>query len=419
MQNISAPDYFSKFNCIGAACEDTCCSGWGVSIDRETYHNYKRNKHKILAPVFKIAVQKVTPPTAGSQINFGFMQLKSNGACPFLEESQLCTIQKHLGAQALSQTCKNYPRLLSRFGAQKEIALGISCPEAARLVLLNPDPMQFVMIPHESDSKEIEQFSFKWPLTNKGDPSQIAVLNDFRALIVAILQFREINLGARLMLLGLLLEEASPVAHSRTFRHAAELSPTLASFACLLSYPDQVEAQFAKIKPNTLRKLEVLTQLIPDSLTVGASVRFRQCLLDAVEGLDAVTGSADSARTDALTRYTHSHADFYKPYFQNRDYIFENYLVNHVVSRLFPFTRGSYLDLYREMVFNLSIIQVLLVGIAAKNQGLDDATVIQVFQSFARRSEHVSTHLDVLVKSLHPDEHDSFVHIMWILKDPD
>lgn len=417
MQNISAPDYFPKFSCIGSACEDTCCSGWSVNIDRDTYHNYKGNKHKILAPLFKIAVKKDTSPRADNR-NFGLMQLKPDGACYFLDENKLCAIQKHLGAQVLSQTCKNYPRLFNQFGSQKEIALGISCPEAARLILLNPEPMQFITIPFESGSKEKERFIYKFPLTNEGDPSGMAVLNDFRALMVAILQFREISLGARLMLLGLLLEECDLIAHAKTFKHATELSPTLASFAGMLSYPAQVEAQFASIQPNTLRKLAVLTQLIPDALTVGASVRFRQCLLDAVEGLDAEAGSSDSVVVNALTKYTHSHAHFYKPYFQNKEYIFENYLVNQLVSRLFPFVRGSYLDLYREMVFNLSIIQVLLVGIAAKHEGLDDGVVIQLFQSFARRSDHNATHLDVLVKSLHPDEHDSFVHIMWILKDP-
>jgi lysine-N-methylase len=418
MQSISAPDYFPKFSCIGAACEDTCCSGWAVNIDRDTYHNYKSNRHKALAPIFKIAVKKDTSPRANSRNNFGIMQLKPDGACFFLEENQLCAIQKHLGAQALSQTCKNYPRLFNRFGSQKEVALGISCPEAARLILLNPEPMQFIAISLDLGTSENTQFAYRWPAASEGNPSQMGVFNDFRALLVGILQFREISLGARLMLLGLLLEEADLIVHAKTFAHATELSPTLASFANLLAYPGQIEAQFGKIQHNTSRKFAVLTQLISDALTVGASKRFRQCLLDTVDGLKADRGSVDSMGASSLTNYMHSHAHFYKPNFEARDYIFENYLVNHVVARLFPFTRGSYLDLYREMVFNLSIIQVLLVGVAAKRKGLDDATVIEVFQSFSRRSDHNSTYLEALVKSLHPDEHDSFAHIMWILKDP-
>jgi hypothetical protein len=84
---------------------------------------------------------------------------------------------------------------------------------------------------------------------------------------------------------------------------------------------------------------------------------------------------------------------------------------------LFPFTRGSYLNLYRELVGNLSVIQVLLVGIAAKNMGLNEAMVIQLFQTFARNSNHNSGHLDNLILSLHSNAQDSFVHIMWMLKE--
>ena len=34
------PQYVRKFACIGGACEDTCCQGWRVPIDKETYKKY-------------------------------------------------------------------------------------------------------------------------------------------------------------------------------------------------------------------------------------------------------------------------------------------------------------------------------------------------------------------------------------------
>lgn len=48
----------------------------------------------------------------------------------------------------------------------------------------------------------------------------------------------------------------------------------------------------------------------------------------------------------------------YQPFFQDRQYIFENYLVNEVIIRLFSLRTGrSYLNLYREMVCNLAMIR--------------------------------------------------------------
>jgi len=407
---LSVPDYYPKFKCTGPQCEDTCCSGWwDVSVDRENFQKYQQSTHPELAPIFKLAVSKNTQPSANEDNNFGLIKMKSDGECHFLQPDKLCAIQKHMGAQALSDTCRLYPRYLNRFGTQRENSLGISCPEAARLILLNPEAMQFTSIAPEADIDSKAFTSYRFPLQGDGDPQQIAILNDFRAVIIAILQFREISLGARVMVLGFLLEDADKVVFSDKFAHASELLPTLESYVSMLSQPEQLEAQFAQINPDIPNKLNIVSSLITQSLSNRASPRFKECLQAAAEGLDA--------HNDASAQYIQNYAAHYQPYFADREYIFENYLVNQVLTRLFPFTRGSYLDLYRELVCNLSVIQVLLVGMAAKHQGLNEERVVQLFQTFARNTNHNRSHLDNLTASLKAEEQDSFVHIMWMLKE--
>ncbi len=409
MPSISAPNYYAQFQCIGSQCEDTCCGGWSIGIDQDTYRQYETSTHAQLAPLFQAALSKITSPSA-SDINFGLMKMKSDGRCHFLQSDQLCAIQSKLGAQALSHTCSIYPRYLNQFGGQRENALGISCPEAARLILLNPQPMQFGLINPTPGIDDRSHTAYRVPLQTDGDPAQISVLNDFRALIIAILQCRQLSLGARVMTLGFLLEEANRITMSEQFADASELLPTLGAFVDLLAHPARLEAQFAQIAPDVPRKLELITALIANALTAGASPRFRECLQAAAQGLQARPGS------DVLSQYSHGYHAFYQPFFGPRAHIFENYLVNQVIIRLFPFARGSYLDLYREMVFNLAILQVLLVGMAVQRQGLDEACVIQLFQSFSRRSDHNNRHLERLVESLGVTEQDSFAHVMWLLQ---
>jgi hypothetical protein len=60
---------------------------------------------------------------------------------------------------------------------------------------------------------------------------------------------------------------------------------------------------------------------------------------------------------------------------------------------------------------------VLLVGMAAKHKGLKTDMVVQLFQSFARNSNHNSGHLTKLINSLHTSSNDTFVHVMWMLKE--
>jgi lysine-N-methylase len=412
MQTITVPDYYPKFSCVGPDCEDTCCSGWwNVSIDHDTYLKYQQSTQPELAPLFKIAVSKNKLPSADQKNNYGMMQMKPDGECHFLQEDKLCTIHKFMGAQALSDTCRIYPRYLNQFGAQQEHSLGISCPEAARLILLNPQPMQFTLIEPEPSIDEKPFISYRFPLQSNGDPQQVAVLDDFRAVIIAILQFRDLSLGARVMLLGFLMEEVDKIISTETFSNASELLPTLESFISLLGQPAQIEVQYANIETSVPRKLQIVAQLISQSLT-KASLRFKECLQAAFEGLET-----DAENGDVVNKFTQNHNAYYRPFFQSKEYIFENYLVNQVITRLFPFTRGTYLDLYRELVGNLAVIQVLLVGMAAKHKGLNEALVIQLFQTFARNSNHNSGHLDNVINSLHTSAQDSFVDVMWLLKE--
>jgi lysine-N-methylase len=416
MQDAIAPDYYDKFQCNGPQCPDTCCRGWSVHIDRETYHRYKSNRHKTLAPLIKLAVIKNPSPDADNENSFGIMQMRADGACHFLQSDQLCMVQSVLGETALSDTCRIYPRYLNQFGQQREKSLGISCPQAARLILLNPQPMQFGAAGPEPAIDRLRFISYRFPKQSDVDPEQIAILNDMRAIVIGILQFRAISIGARVMLLGFFLEDVERITSAPAFAHATEIVPVLQSFVAMLDHPEQLELQYAQVQGNLPRKLTVAAELIAKFMRERTNPRFAQCLSAAALGL-GVSEGVPILEAAILSTYSQAHAAYYQPYFQDRQYIFENYLVNDVIIRLFPFTRGVYLDLYREMVCNLAIIQVLLVGMAGHHQGLTDDLVLQAMQTFARKANHNRDHFDALLRSLHANQQDSFIHTMWLLKE--
>lgn len=37
------PSYYGDFHCIGGSCKDSCCIGWEVDIDEDTYEYYCLN----------------------------------------------------------------------------------------------------------------------------------------------------------------------------------------------------------------------------------------------------------------------------------------------------------------------------------------------------------------------------------------
>ena len=40
-ETFTQPTSYRSFQCIGAACEDTCCEGWGVFVDKTTFQKYQ------------------------------------------------------------------------------------------------------------------------------------------------------------------------------------------------------------------------------------------------------------------------------------------------------------------------------------------------------------------------------------------
>ena len=41
---ILQPFYYENFKCIGGKCENTCCSGWQIHIDKKSFEKYKKIK---------------------------------------------------------------------------------------------------------------------------------------------------------------------------------------------------------------------------------------------------------------------------------------------------------------------------------------------------------------------------------------
>ena len=132
----------SKFRCIGPDCEDHCCQGWRINLDVEDYGRLKSLKQKsaAVAESFDEAVM-IRDDEACSQKMYAQFNFREQDHRCFYEQQGLCVIHRDLGEAALPKTCATYPRKVQRFGHQYELSGSLSCPEVARLCLLDPDAM--------------------------------------------------------------------------------------------------------------------------------------------------------------------------------------------------------------------------------------------------------------------------------------
>src|SRR5208337_538217 len=96
------PRSYHAFRCIGADCEDTCCIGWIVNVDKSTYEAYQRSDDPELGPRLHDLVTINTSPSNPIPSDDNYARINLSGpACPFLCEGW-CAIQKKLGEEYLS-----------------------------------------------------------------------------------------------------------------------------------------------------------------------------------------------------------------------------------------------------------------------------------------------------------------------------
>lgn len=121
------PSYYKSFVCIADKCPDSCCHEWDVEVDEATAACYRAMEGELGADLRKDLYEEG-----------GRTYLRNrDGRCPMWRADGLCRIQAELGHDALSNVCRQFPRLTQDYGYFVELGLEMSCPEAARIMLTN------------------------------------------------------------------------------------------------------------------------------------------------------------------------------------------------------------------------------------------------------------------------------------------
>ena len=126
------PNYYNEFSCIADKCEATCCAGWQIVVDEDSLKKYKK-----VTGDFKQRIKE------GVDFREGVFYQNPGKRCAFLNEQNLCDMYTALGEESFCETCRRYPRHIEEFENIREFTLSASCPEAARILLVQKEPVQF------------------------------------------------------------------------------------------------------------------------------------------------------------------------------------------------------------------------------------------------------------------------------------
>ena len=264
----------------------------------------------------------------------------------------------------------------------KETALALSCPEAARLVLLNPDLLgpgsRIAAIPVDGDK----------------DGSAKTLPPDFlgiRKSVLTLLRMRSYPLWQRMFLLGLLCRRLDSIARGELNRSVPDF---LGDFKRAVA-SGSLRPAMATLPEDRTAQLDVVLRLAGLMLhRSNVSPRFSA----SVHAFTAVIGNGPGATLESLSnQYARAHDIAFEPFFRRNPHILENYLVNTIVRCQFPFGRegmeaGAQAECAREfakLTAQFALIRGLLIGVAGfHGAAFSSAHVIATVQSAAKHFEH-------------------------------
>jgi lysine-N-methylase len=318
---------------------------------------------------------------------FATIQMTSANQCPLLSEDRLCRIHAEHGEAFLPHTCAVYPRVVNAVGDIEEEALTLSCPEAARLVLLHSDllnsgetgPFLLESEPAQAVSDAGSVHAWFWPL---------------REFVLELVRNRDYPLWQRLFLLGIF---------SKLFDARVEVEESIAEL--LRNFVVEVASGSLRAKMDALpsdpgRQLDAVLRFAG---ILNEKCNPRPRFLACVQAFTAGIGNGPGATFESLTAgYLLAHDRFYLPLLERHPKILENYLINTIFRSRFPLGReamppGVSPSMTREFTLlaaQFALMKGLLIGVAGfHGNAFSLDHVLHTMQSAARHFEH---HLEFL-----------------------
>ncbi len=384
------PLYAKQFRCLGSACDDNCCRNWEVPIDKGAYERFQNN------PSLRPRMQEYfsRTPEGESTGRYALIKLTNSSRCPFLSEDRLCTLQQQYGSQYLGEVCATYPRNPHRIEGHLEQPLSLSCIEAARLVLLNPQLLprfqsrktayqKFLLMPDRAVPQGSRKFRYFW---------------EVREFSLILVQDCSYPLWERMFLLGMFCQRLGEILARGQFG----LVPKLLHEHAEIAFSGKLRAEMDAIPIRASAQLQMVIEV---ALSYLRRTKRELCAInDRIGDLLQTIGYAPGCDfADCVDRYQEAFSRYYQPFIEQHPYLLENYLINHIFRVVFPF--GQFPEKVFErpqrefllLCLEFAVLKGLLIGAAGRyRESLTQDRVVKVVQTMAKSIEHDPTLGNVL-----------------------
>lgn len=347
---------YNDFKCTANKCKFTCCEGWDINIDKDTYERWEKDEKDST-----YLLNGVKTKECNGKEEY-FINKETFEKCPFLDCEGLCNIVKSHGEGYLSKTCHSFPRIKNDFEIKSEFSLSCACPEV--IEILDKIEEKILMEPEGRNNKE-GLLEIKSENRNQGE--ELLELK-IRESLIDIVSEEEFSLDERLligfdMLLNI-LEDESYTSEEILLEELEKYSDN--------EYRKEVAYVYNEIELNRVDSLLEINSLFLDMVENYREVSNLKCILEDISNF------AEGANMESLSEEWKE----YKENFKEFNKLLEKCIVSKIYSNCIS-------DDMEDMIlsFQLIILEYLLVRYAVflnycindekiKNEELKDYIVI-------------------------------------------
>lgn len=282
-------EIYDEFKCLADRCPFTCCVGWDISVDSDTYSQWADRKGLSDGLGSSVTVKKHGKKRSYS-INMGQRKI-----CPFLNNKGLCSIVIEYGEMYQPKACRDFPRLSAKFEDRMEASLSLACPAVVDLLWSRENGLRFDFT---GEAQETARLSIGCRIRNT---------------MIAVMQNHSLAFRDRILLnFWMLLSIRSDRDNADKIRSEDESTQYLLGLAGL----------WKEVKPDHKDQLQEINELFLDiTMNYRREHTFKDYLADIYHGAEVLDMNEAVA-----------HRDIFHRIFAHYEQLMENVLASAIYS---------------------------------------------------------------------------------------
>ncbi|MEG2428831.1 MAG: flagellin lysine-N-methylase [Oscillospiraceae bacterium] len=406
MNKIIKPSFYDTFACIADKCKANCCTGWRVDVSKNSYELVKKTKmsnemQEKINKYYKRDKKNVNNAILG----YAHIKLREDGACSFLDEQGLCSLQKECGYKVLPTLCQNYPRTcVSQDGKTYEFAIDNSCEAVVSLLLKQKDGIEYISGEMSIDNMNLDiRIGLLVPENFK------KYYWDVRMLSIATLQSTQYSLDDRMLIMGLFLQKICEFDKN----NETEKIPSYVDNMISLLEKDEFKGTFDDLNTHSFEFLQdTFAFLSKSTVASNAYAANRDIFIKIIENITSPKDDNSQVFQLDIEKYN-KQKDLFEKYCEKNPRVIENVIVNNFQVNHFPFKTCNIWENYIEQCVYYNMTKLFCAALLDEN--LNDEAIIDGVRILSRTFSHTQEYIK-MVKDCIEKSNDKLANMAFLIK---